>query len=157
MLALWVRSPPGAWKFVSCEFCMLSGRGLCITVYRVWRVQWVWSRSSVRRGYSPESDRSAKRKAKTLHIGCVLGFAPCGTGLIYRAENFPFFRSQISCAFVTWIIYFPTLFDQCGWGVLLTTHPLLMPGSRKGRTVPLLTLEDILACNGRTFYTLWPW
>jgi hypothetical protein len=26
---LWVRIPPGAWMFVSCECCVLSDRGLC--------------------------------------------------------------------------------------------------------------------------------
>jgi hypothetical protein len=41
-LRLWVRIPPEAWMFVSCECCVLSGRGLCdglITEsYRLWRV-----------------------------------------------------------------------------------------------------------------------
>jgi hypothetical protein len=32
---------------------------------------------------------------------------------------------------------------KCGWGVLLTTHPLLMPRSRKGRAIPVPTLEAI--------------
>jgi hypothetical protein len=27
-LRSWVRIPPGAWMFVSCEYCVLSGRGL---------------------------------------------------------------------------------------------------------------------------------
>ena len=45
LLALWVRIPPGAWMFVSCECLMWSGRGLCdelITCpeesYRMWCV-----------------------------------------------------------------------------------------------------------------------
>jgi hypothetical protein len=45
MLRSWVRIPQGAWMFVCCECCVLSGRGLCdelITVheesYRLWRV-----------------------------------------------------------------------------------------------------------------------
>jgi len=45
LLRLWVRILPGAWKFVSCECCVLSGRGLCnrpITrpeeSYRLWCV-----------------------------------------------------------------------------------------------------------------------
>jgi hypothetical protein len=45
LLGLWVRIPPGAWMSVSCECCVLSGRGLCdgpITrpeeSYRVWCV-----------------------------------------------------------------------------------------------------------------------
>ena len=29
LLRSWVRIPPGAWMFVCCECCMLSGRGLC--------------------------------------------------------------------------------------------------------------------------------
>ena len=29
LLRLWVRIPQGAWMFVCCECCVLSGRGLC--------------------------------------------------------------------------------------------------------------------------------
>ena len=29
LLGLQVRIPPGAWMSVSCDRCMLSGRGLC--------------------------------------------------------------------------------------------------------------------------------
>ena len=29
LLRSWVRIPPGAWVFVCCEYCVLSGRGLC--------------------------------------------------------------------------------------------------------------------------------
>ena len=29
LLGLWVRTPSGAWMFVCCECCVLSGRGLC--------------------------------------------------------------------------------------------------------------------------------
>ena len=29
LLRLWARIPPGAWTSVSCERCVLSGRGLC--------------------------------------------------------------------------------------------------------------------------------
>ena len=45
LLKLWVRFPPGAWMFVCCECCVLSGRGLCDGLitrpresYRLWRV-----------------------------------------------------------------------------------------------------------------------
>jgi len=44
-LRLWVRIPPGAWMFVCCECCVMSGRGLCDGLitrpeesYRLWRV-----------------------------------------------------------------------------------------------------------------------
>ena len=29
LLRWWVRIPQGAWLFVSCDCCVLSGRGLC--------------------------------------------------------------------------------------------------------------------------------
>ena len=45
LLGLWVRIPPGAWKFVCCECCVFSGRGLCDELitrpeesYRLWCV-----------------------------------------------------------------------------------------------------------------------
>ena len=45
LLKSWVRIPPGAWTFVCCECCMLSGRGLCDELitrpeesYRLWCV-----------------------------------------------------------------------------------------------------------------------
>jgi hypothetical protein len=40
-----LRDPPGAWLFVRCECCVLSGSGLCVGLitrpeesYRLWRV-----------------------------------------------------------------------------------------------------------------------
>ena len=45
LLRSWVRIPRGAWIFVCCECCVLSGRGLCggliirsEETYRLWRV-----------------------------------------------------------------------------------------------------------------------
>jgi hypothetical protein len=45
LLRLWVRIPRGAWMFVCCEYCVLSGRGLCDGLitrpeksYRLWGV-----------------------------------------------------------------------------------------------------------------------
>ena len=45
LLRSWVRIPLGAWMFVCCECCVLSGRGLCDGLitrpeesYRMWRV-----------------------------------------------------------------------------------------------------------------------
>ena len=45
LLRLWVRILPGTWKFVCCECCVLSGRGLCDGLitrpeesYRLWCV-----------------------------------------------------------------------------------------------------------------------
>ena len=45
LLRSWVRIPPGAWIFVCCECCVLSGKGLCDELitrpeesYRLWCV-----------------------------------------------------------------------------------------------------------------------
>jgi hypothetical protein len=45
LLVLWVRIPPVSWMSVSCDCCVLSGRGLCVGLitcpeesYRVWCV-----------------------------------------------------------------------------------------------------------------------
>jgi hypothetical protein len=54
LLGLWVRIPPGAWMSVSCECCVLSGRGLCHGLilrpeesYRVCVCHWVWSGATI--------------------------------------------------------------------------------------------------------------
>jgi len=51
LLRLWVWVPPGTWISVSCDCCVLSGRGLCYELitrpevsYRLWCVI-VWSRN----------------------------------------------------------------------------------------------------------------
>ena len=45
LLGLWVRNPPGAWMSVCCEWCVFSGRSLCVGLitrpeesYRLWCV-----------------------------------------------------------------------------------------------------------------------
>jgi len=68
LLALRVRFLPGARTFVSHECCVLSGRGLCVGLitlpeysWRMWWVQWVWSRTLIRADLDPESGRSATK------------------------------------------------------------------------------------------------
>jgi hypothetical protein len=47
LLGLWVRMPPGSWMSVSCECCVVSGRGLCDGLVprpeESYRVSCVWS------------------------------------------------------------------------------------------------------------------
>ena len=59
LLGLWVLTPPGACKSVSCEYCVLSGIGLWLGLitypeesYRVWCV-WVWSWSLYNEAVAP--------------------------------------------------------------------------------------------------------
>jgi len=49
LLRSWIRIPPGAWMFVCCECCVLSGRGLCVELitrpeesYRLWSLCVIW-------------------------------------------------------------------------------------------------------------------
>ena len=69
-LWLLVRIPPGAWMCVSCECGVSSSKGLCVGLiacpeesYRVWCVQWVWSRSPIGGGSDQEYGRSATKKS----------------------------------------------------------------------------------------------
>jgi hypothetical protein len=43
LLGLRVQIPPGAWMFLSCEFCVLLGRGLCHgLITRPEESYWIW-------------------------------------------------------------------------------------------------------------------
>jgi len=75
LLGLRVRIPPGKWMSLSCECCVLSGRGLCLGLiirpdesYRVSCVLWAWSRSPVRGGHDAQSDRRATGKKSNVFI-----------------------------------------------------------------------------------------
>ena len=71
LLEMWVRIPPAAWMFVSCKYCVLSGKGLCVGLitrteesYRELCIQWVWSRSPIRGGHNPGPNRRTTEKLK---------------------------------------------------------------------------------------------
>ena len=76
LLRSWVRIPPGAWIFVCCECCVLSGRGLCDELvtrpeesYRMWCVVVCDLESSRTRRPWPALGRSTAVKKKE---SCVL-------------------------------------------------------------------------------------
>jgi hypothetical protein len=84
-LGLRVRIPPGAWMSVSCECCVLSGRGLCVGLitrpeesYRVWCV-WVWScsldndKALANRGLSSHTKMSCFMRSYVEHISFSYG------------------------------------------------------------------------------------
>ena len=69
LLRSWVRIPPGAWMFVCCKCCVLSGRGLCDELitrpeesYQLWCVVVCDLETSRRRRLWPASGRSATEK-----------------------------------------------------------------------------------------------
>ena len=74
ILRSWVRIPPGAWMFVCCECCVLSGRGLCDELitrtddsYRLWCVIVCDLETSRMRRPWPALGRSAKKKYTVRH------------------------------------------------------------------------------------------
>jgi hypothetical protein len=69
------RIPPAAWMSVYWKCCVLSGSGLCVGLitrpdesYRLWCLQWVWSRSPVTTGLHPESVRRATDNNKKIPV-----------------------------------------------------------------------------------------
>ena len=79
-LRLWVRIPPGAWKFVCCECRVLSGRGLCDELitrpeesYRLCCVVVCDLETSWMRRPWPSLGRSATEKKK--NSGLIMSFS----------------------------------------------------------------------------------
>jgi len=78
LLRSWIRIPPGAWMFVCCECCVLSGRGLCDGLiarpeesYGMWCVVVCDLRTSRMRRPWPALGRSAKERKKIRHSQCL--------------------------------------------------------------------------------------
>ena len=78
LLRSWVRIPPGAWMFVCCECCVLSGRGLCDELitrpeesYRLWCVVACDLETSRMRRPWPALGRSATAKKKKSKVPFV--------------------------------------------------------------------------------------
>ena len=75
LLRSWVRIPPGAWMFVCCECCVLSGRGLCDELvtrpeesYRLWCVIVCDLETSRMRRPWPAWGRSATAKCNKTYF-----------------------------------------------------------------------------------------
>ena len=94
LLRSWVQIPPGAWLFVCCECCVLSGRGLCDKLftrpeesYRLVRRP-VWSRTLKNEEAMTcvGSQRHSKKKNKCLaswtctFVVTAVHCATCGPG-----------------------------------------------------------------------------
>jgi hypothetical protein len=74
LLRLWVRIPPETWMSVCCEYCVLSGRGLCDKLitrpedsYRLWRVVVCDLETSWMRRSWPNGGCRAKNKQTAQH------------------------------------------------------------------------------------------
>jgi len=83
LLRLWVRIPPGAWMFVCCECCVLSGRGLCDALitrpdesYRLWCVVVCDLEISRMSRPWPSLGRSATGNKQTYTVSVLAAFLP---------------------------------------------------------------------------------
>ena len=79
LLRAWVRIPPGAWMFVCCVCCVLSGRGLCDELitrpeesYRLWCVVVCDLETSRMRRPWPALARSATGKKNCDMYKCFI-------------------------------------------------------------------------------------
>ena len=94
VLRLWVRIPPGAWMFVCCECCVLSGRGLCDELitrpeesYRPWSVvvrdlETSW----MRRGPGPLRAVAPKTN-QTKYLLSAIGLPPGGSSTVIHLHT----------------------------------------------------------------------
>jgi len=96
LVRLWIRIPPGAWMFVCCECCVLSGRGLCDELitrpkesYRLWCVVVSDLETSwIRRPCWPTGVRSDKKNYSIQHNGNV---SPASYIYIYKVWHLYFY------------------------------------------------------------------
>jgi hypothetical protein len=100
LLGLRIRIPPGAWMSVSCECCVLSGRGLCVGLitlpeesYRMWCVS--------------DCDREAWIMRRPWPTGAVAPWEKKSFNL-YKYIN----TSVISWKWLKWFIFFILLFHK---------------------------------------------
>jgi len=75
LLRSWVRIPPGAWMFVCCECCVLSGRGFCNELithpeeyYQLWCIIVRDQETSRVRKPWPTLGHSTTGKKKSSHL-----------------------------------------------------------------------------------------
>ena len=89
-------NPAGARLFVSCDFCVLSCRGVCVGLItrteescQVWCAEWVWSWSPLWEGSDPP-DRQNKENKKRLLLLLLLQTAielSLGGSSLYTSTN----------------------------------------------------------------------
>ena len=80
LLRSWVRIPPGAWMFVCCKCCVLSGRGLCDQLitrpeesYRLWCVVVCYLETSrMRRPWTALGRSATKIIILTIYFNFIL-------------------------------------------------------------------------------------
>jgi hypothetical protein len=98
LLGLPVQIPPGACISVSCECCVLSGRGLCDWLftrpeesYRVWCV-WVWSKNLIQEALAQQRLSNHGEKKQILYS------MKYTTLTLYRRSVFVLYKGSVRTA-----------------------------------------------------------
>ena len=100
LLRSWVRIPPGAWMFVCCECCVLSGRGLCDELitrreesYRLLYVI-VCDLERMRKLWPALGRRATEKKSLDLN-------AECGCFSVFRQRKAPYLVEPLERALLS--------------------------------------------------------
>ena len=106
LLRSWVRIPPGAWIFVCCDCCVLSGRGLCDELitrpeesYRLWCVVVCDLETSRMRRPWPAWGRSETENKQFRQITHTFPYSFTRTGDAYCKELYDHARFHASATF----------------------------------------------------------
>ena len=143
LLRLWVRIPPGAWMFVCCECCVLSGRGL-------WSLQWadhlsrgvlptvvrrcVWSRNLLKEEAMAhwgllQKKKTVGKNAAAIDISwLVIAYADRFILAWFQASAAAYMRSSLFWDFMQrrWVVNYQSL---CFISLLITVGQALKSGT----------------------------
>jgi hypothetical protein len=94
LLRLRIRIPPGEWMSVSCEFCVLSGTGLCVElITRPEESYWVWcvcdSEAQIMRPW-PTRGCYTRGEKKFGNVNISISVIVFGTKSILQSKMFKF-------------------------------------------------------------------
>ena len=140
LLRLWVRIPPGAWTFVCCECCVMSGRGLCDGLitrpegsYRLWCVVvYDLETSRMRRPWSNGGSCAERKQSKLIRrLGNAVELVSCIVDRLLSGASQSVLTnaatSKMCCCSILWTgtLPVPTALIETTWHLVL--YIALMP------------------------------
>jgi hypothetical protein len=113
-LALWVRIPLGGWMFVSCERCVLLGRGLCVGLITLLSVVCL---------NECELEASVMKRPWTTERCCAIGGV--GSIYIYKSLHTAIYQKHYCIAM--------HLFPVVSWWALFAAHLPFIRGCKHSK------------------------